>query len=95
MVVARAADGRCGVRYSTSSFAPMAALAATAGLRLHGSGTAVRWGADGASYLATFHTVGAAGEYTSFAYTFDAEPPFAVTAVSRPLPPRRRRAQLS
>ena len=27
-----------------------------------------------------------AGEYTSFAYTFDAEPPFAVTAVSRPLP---------
>ena len=86
VVVARAADGLCVVRYSTSSFAPMAALAATAGLRLHGSGTAVRWGDDGASYLATFHTVSESGEYTSFAYTFDSEPPFAVTAVSRPLP---------
>ena len=54
-MLARAADGACVVRYSTSSFAPVAALAASADLRLHGSATAVPW-RDG-TYVGLFHTV--------------------------------------
>ena len=133
VVVARAADGACATRYSTSSYAPVAALAAQArasspppqreepttcrphsrarlirrrtlrpfsrtlvvphtpqadALKLHGSATALPWRDD--HYLALFHTVsvgaGASGAYTSFAYTFSAEPPFAITGVSRALP---------
>ena len=57
-------------------------------LKLHGSATALPWRDD--HYLALFHTVsvgaGARGAYTSFAYTFSAEPPFAITGVSRALP---------
>ena len=89
VVLARAADGVCATRYSTSSYAPVAALAAQAdALKLHGSATALPWRGD--QYLALFHTVsvgaGASGAYTSFAYTFSADPPFAITSVSRALP---------
>jgi hypothetical protein len=139
VVVARAADGACATRYSTSSYAPVAALAAQArarsppprrrrphhlspappgsphtpphvqasaapvlsratqadALKLHGSATALPWRDQ---YLALFHTVsvgaGASGAYTSFAYTFSAEPPFAITGVSRALPLVRAAARI-
>ena len=67
---------------------PLLSHATQAGaLQLHGSATALPWRGQ---YLALFHTVsagaGARGAYTSFAYTFSAEPPFAITGVSRALP---------
>ena len=62
---------------------------------LDGSATALPWRDQ---YLALFHTVsvgaGASGAYTSFAYTFSAEPPFAITGVSRALPLVRAAARI-
>jgi hypothetical protein len=54
------------------------------GLSVHGSATAVRW-AIGVN-LALLHTKDDIGRYVSVLYTFSARPPFAVLAVSRPLP---------
>ena len=86
VVLVRAADGSCVQRWSTSSYAPLSALAATGEVFLHGSASAIPYGDD--TYLALFHSreAGSSGAYTTFAYTFASSPPFAVTAVSRPLP---------
>ena len=83
VVQARAADGACVERFVTSSFRPLAVLAASGTHQLHGSATAVL---VNGSYLALFHTIDADGMYATMLYTFAADPPFAVTAVSRPLP---------
>ena len=80
VVAARVLDGACSQRWQ-SNFKPFNDAFA-AGLKLHGSATAVPF--KGA-YLALMHTVDAQNTYTTFAYTFEAEPPFAPTAVSRPL----------
>lgn len=87
VVNARAADGACVQRYS-SSYPPLSNLASVKGIALHGSGTATRYDRDGVeSYLALFHALDSnSGRYTTFAYTFAAAPPFNVLSVSAALP---------
>jgi len=83
VVQARATDGACVQRYTSSSYQPLAQLVETGDYRLHGSATAVLY--KGA-YLALMHTLDTRGKYVTMAYKFEAKPPFKVTAVSRPLP---------
>ena len=84
IVQVRAADGVCvESRYSTSSYQPLARLSQHGGYQLHGSATAVM---NNGTYLALMHTIDNAGHYVTMAYRFEAHPPFAVVAVSRPLP---------
>jgi len=84
VVLVRAADGACTSRWSTSTAAPLFDLAATNKVDLHGSASAVLYGDR---YLALFHTRDvSSGNYTTFAYSFEARPPFTIKAVSRPLP---------
>jgi len=85
VVQARSADGECYAppMWSTSTYAPLQELAETRRYDIHGSATAVMYNG---SYLALFHTVDASDRYQTMAYKFQAEPPFAITAVSRPLP---------
>lgn len=84
VLLVRPADGACLSKWSTSSFGPMQLLAqSAAGLRLHGSATAVRYGTG---YLALIHVLDASRRYSTMAYTFQGHPPFAATAISKPLP---------
>lgn len=83
IVQVRAADGACVQRYTSSSYAPLADLAAVGSVQLHGSATAVPFRGE---YLALMHAKHSNGTYTTMAYRFAAAPPFEVTAVSRPLP---------
>jgi peptidoglycan/LPS O-acetylase OafA/YrhL len=87
IVSARALDGACEERWSTSGFKLFADLAMVPGFKTRGSATAVHY-RDGA-YLALMHTADADGLYATFAYTFSDAPPFGVLAVSRPLPLQR------
>ena len=64
--------------------AALQTLASVEGMRVHGSGTALKW--DENSYLILFHTKDALDRYVTLAYLMQAHPPFAVTNVSRPLP---------
>ena len=90
VVIARAADGACQRRYSTSASAPLSALAQAEGVRVHGSATALPY--TNGTYLALFHSL-LEGKYVTFAYKFAAAPPFPVVAVSRALPlPRSARS---
>ena len=85
VVLVRAADGACTNRWSTSSYAPLSAVASTGQVKMHGSGSAVPYGDD--RFLALFHTRSVAtSAYTTFAYTFDNTPPFAIRSVSKALP---------
>ena len=85
VVLVRAADGACTNRWSTSSYAPLSAVASTGQVKMHGSGSAVPYGDD--RFLALFHTRSVAtSAYTTFAYTFDNTPPFAIHSVSKALP---------
>jgi len=83
VVQARAPDGACVQRYSTSSYQPLAKLSEAGTHRIHGSATAMM---HNGTYLALMHTIDANGAYATMAYKFEPEPPFAVLAVSRPLP---------
>jgi len=85
VVQARAADGACHRRYATSSYTPLADVFSSTEYRLSGSATATRW--DAGNFVGLMHAKDVdGGHYNTFAYMFDAEPPFAVTRVSRPLP---------
>ena len=90
LVVTQDAQGRClhGEKYldfsKTAVAQELERLAAVRGMRLHGSGSAVPWGAT--SRLALFHTKDAEGRYVTLAYTMERTPPFKVINVSRPLP---------
>ena len=87
VVSARAADGACVQTPHVTDYAPLADLAAQGSLKLHGSGTALRYDRGGAErYLALFHSLDGEGRYSSFAYTFAAAPPFQVLSVSAVLP---------
>ena len=78
-------DGSCDEsEWLTDDFTPLSDLAEATGLRVHGSGTAARWG-DGVN-LALLHTKDEKGRYATMLYSFSSRPPFAVIAVSRPLP---------
>ncbi len=85
---ARPADGTCVTQWVTEAFAPVNELARTVGAgNVHGSATAELFGTRADRYLALMHTLDPNnGMYTTLAYMFDAEPPFAIRAVSRPLP---------
>jgi len=86
VINARATDGACSPQFS-SSFEPLALLTQQGGAKLHGSGTALRYDRDGVEqFLAVFHVTYSTGQYTSFAYTFAAAPPFNVLSVSAALP---------
>jgi hypothetical protein len=77
-------DGRCSVdSYVTDGYEPLRRLAKAVDVR--GSASAIPWH-NGTAYLALLHTKNKAGRYTTMAYTFDAKQPFAVIAVSRPIP---------
>jgi len=77
-------DGQClSASYVTDGYEPLRRLATAVDVR--GSATAIPW-RNGTAYLALLHTKNSAGGYTTMAYTFAAKPPFAVTAVSRPVP---------
>jgi hypothetical protein len=77
-------DGKCLIdSYVTDGYEPLRRLAE--GVDVRGSASAIPW-RNGTAYLALFHTKNSAGRYTTMAYTFAAEQPFAVTAVSRPIP---------
>jgi hypothetical protein len=77
-------DGQClPDSYVTDTYEPLRRLAD--GVEVRGSATAIPW-RNGSAYLALLHTKNSAGRYTTMAYTFAAQPPFAVTAVSRPVP---------
>jgi len=82
----RALDGACEERWSTSSSKLLGDLAIAPGFRTHGSATAVAYRN---AYLALMHTADDNGLYATFAYKFQAVPPFAVLAVSQPLPLQR------
>ena len=91
MVVTADAQGRClPSRYidfgrrSQEVTAALERLATIEGVRLHGSGSAAWW--DDARRLALFHVKDHAGGYVTLAYLMEAQPPFAITNVSRPLP---------
>lgn len=84
VVLVRPSDGACAERWSTSTFTPMMRLAQSAsGLRLHGSATATRYGSG---YVALLHVLDSSRRYATLAYTFEGQPPFTPTAISRPLP---------
>lgn len=83
VVQARATDGACVQRYSTSSYEPLARLSEEGTHQMHGSATAVL---HNGTFLALMHTIDGDGMYQTMAYKFKAAPPFAVEAVSRPLP---------
>jgi hypothetical protein len=77
-------DGQCLIDgYVTDGYEPLRRLAEE--LDVRGSASAIPW-LNGTAYLALFHTKNKAGRYTTMAYTFAAEQPFAVIAVSRPIP---------
>jgi len=82
VVQARSSTGECSSVYTSRSYAPLAELA-DAGYKLHGSATAVPYNGTN---LALLHTVDAQGRYATMAYRFELKPPFAILAVSRPLP---------
>ena len=90
VVITTNARGLCeyGHRYlgspSTGASVALAELAAVRGMRLHGSASAVLW--DEATRLALFHTKSERGAYVTYAYLFEASPPYSVLNVSRPLP---------
>ena len=87
-----ATSGECGVEPdlmttkegSEEVFEAMTALKSVEGMRLHGSGTAIRWSND--RYLNLFHTKDGTDRYVTMAYLMSASSPFAITNVSRPLP---------
>lgn len=81
IVHARQADGACARQYVTSS--PDLASELAVGNDVRGSATALRYSED--EYLAILH-VHNTGGYTTMAYTFEAQPPFAVKRISKPLP---------
>ena len=83
VVQVRPADGVCVRRYSTSSYQPLAKLYETGRYQIHGSATATM---HNGTYLALLHTVDNVGMYATMAYRFQATPPFAILAVSRPIP---------
>jgi hypothetical protein len=79
-------DGQClPDSYLTDAYAPFRRLTEGGEVAVHGSATAIPW-RNGTAYLALLHTKGRSNKYTTMAYTFQAQPPFAVMAVSRPLP---------
>ena len=86
-VFAARADGSCVEdSYLTDGYKPLRDLIlADRDVELHGSATAERW--DNATRLAHFHTR-MRRPLRPFAYKFDAAPPYAIQAVSRPLPLR-------
>ena len=70
---------------SKEAFEALTSLAPEGGaVRLHGSGTSVRWSKD--LYLNLFHTKDGTDRYVTMAYLMSATFPFAITNVSRPLP---------
>ncbi len=91
VVQVREEDGACHmVGAWTTAYGPFLEATIEADAEIHGSGTATlmrdpRTGE--ARYVALLHFL-TRGEhvYTTMAYTFESRPPFAVTAVSRPLP---------
>lgn len=84
-VVVQQSDGSCAAdRWLTDDFTPFMELEQSHGISVHGSATAVRWRPG--ENLAVVHTKDGAGRYVSMLYTFSSRPPFAVLAVSRPLP---------
>ena len=48
--------------------------------------TLVRDARYGSGYLALLHVLDSSRRYSTLAYTFQGQPPFAVTAISKPLP---------
>lgn len=82
VVVARSEDGGC-YEYPRYTEYPALRELANAGYRLHGSATAIEYKG---TYVALLHTIDNLGRYTTMAYRFQPEPPFAITAVSQPLP---------
>ena len=85
-VFAARADGSCVEdSYLTDGYKPLRDLIlGDRDVELHGSATAERW--DNATRLALFHTKDKDGRYATFAYKFASAPPYAIQAVSRPLP---------
>jgi hypothetical protein len=78
-------DGQClPDSYLTDAYAPLRRLTEGGEVAVHGSATAIPW-RNGTAYLALLHTKDRSNKYSTMAYTFRAQPPFAVTAVSRPL----------
>ena len=62
-------DGSCDEsEWLTDDFTPLSDLAEATGLRVHGSGTAARWG-DGVN-LALLHTKDEKGRYATMLYSF-------------------------
>jgi len=81
VVHVRISDGACVESYETS-FSNLIELA-NQGVNIRGSATALRYSED--EYLALLHTYDSAMGYRTLAYTFEAEPPFRVRRVSKPL----------
>jgi hypothetical protein len=48
--------------------------------------TLARGARYGSGYLALLHVLDSSRRYATLAYTFEGQPPFAVTAISKPLP---------
>jgi peptidoglycan/LPS O-acetylase OafA/YrhL len=82
IVNVRATDGACVEQYKTSSKQLKEVSQHVFAIR--GSATAVRY-SDG-EFLAIFHTSGPLSGYSSCLYTFQAQPPFMVLRISKPLP---------
>lgn len=82
VVEVRAKDGAAAEKYTTSS--PYLVGVSRHVEAIRGSATAVRYTDD--EYLALFHTFVPSQGYSTSLYAFQAEPPFAVRRVSRPLP---------
>jgi hypothetical protein len=79
-------DGEClSDSFLTDAYLPLHRLTEVGDVAVHGSATAIPW-RNNTAYLALLHTKDRSNQYSTMAYTFQAQPPFAVTAVSRPLP---------
>jgi len=82
VVIARSEDGGCDDGVQETEFPALKKLAQD-GKRLHGSATAIPYYG---AYLALLHSIDSDGNYETFAYRFEAELPFRILEVSRPLP---------
>jgi len=79
VVHARKSDGACVEQYKTSS-----KYLRKIALELRGSATATRY--SDTEYMAMMHTRDPVNGYTTVAYTFQSEPPFAIQRISKTLP---------